>query len=289
MIRFTLFSLTLLLVPAVSVAQRNIERAIEKLRNTNGISICETITSKPDEYGIMTKNEVYNFSLPEDERSLIADMVKAFEKDKGSSYSVYVKKNTNNMQAPTTIISFGQIILGKYANGSYYVLCFNDASDSTGSYRHAYAIEWYENKVKDKKMIEGLVLHTYGMKPSLKSKLSGISENSSGNNGSSYFTSSFSEWAKKWQSMSQQSSPISLLNQVRSFCNQIEKHAEGHKSSSTSYYIAVSLYENVKNTAPELSDAERDICAKQIEQTSRKMTDNTVADVLKAAIQLLKN
>lgn len=197
---------------------------------------------------------------------------------------------------------FDNVKIGSSPTSNYYVACFNDKADTTGIYRHAYAMEWTKNDDE----ISGFLFYTYGVKPSKQKGLKGVLNSISNLNDvfqiqmndldlqnlnnvyanldSLNIRFPFSEMGMSTKKSDQ--TFISILNDLMTVIN-LNRYAA---NQAAGFHVCTKLYQKVKDNVGNLSEDERAICVQQISSavTGGKIGHEMSKELLLAAVAILK-
>lgn len=283
---------------AVTLAQDNIKKAFDEFKSVKAITNTVVSSSEEDDRGHISKSMTYTFTISSKKIGAIANVVSAFEKSAEDAYSNYVRIGNN--PTSTRVIMFDNVKIGSSPTSNYYVACFNDKADTTGIYRHAYAMEWTKNDDE----ISGFLFYTYGVKPSKQKGLKGDSisnlndvfqiqmndldlqnlNNVYANLDSLNIRFPFSEIGMSTKKSDQ--TFISILNDLMTVIN-LNRYAA---NQAAGFHVCTKLYQKVKDNVGNLSEDERAICVQQISSavTGGKIGHEMSKELLLAAVAILK-
>ncbi len=283
---------------AVTLAQDNIKKAFDEFKSVKAITNTVVSSSEEDDRGHISKSMTYTFTISSKKIGAIANVVSAFEKSAEDAYSNYVRIGNN--PTSTRVIMFDNVKIGSSPTSNYYVACFNDKADTTGIYRHAYAMEWTKNDDE----ISGFLFYTYGVKPSKQKGLKGDSisnlndvfqiqmndldlqnlNNVYANLDSLNIRFPFSEMGMSTKKSDQ--TFISILNDLMTVIN-LNRYAA---NQAAGFHVCTKLYQKVKDNVGNLSEDERAICVQQISSavTGGKIVHEMSKELLLAAVAILK-
>lgn len=290
---------------AVTLAQDNIKKAFDEFKSVKAITNTVVSSSEEDDRGHISKSMTYTFTISSKKIGAIANVVSAFEKSAEDAYSNYVRIGNN--PTSTRVIMFDNVKIGSSPTSNYYVACFNDKADTTGIYRHAYAMEWTKNDDE----ISGFLFYTYGVKPSKQKGLKGDSisnlndvfqiqmndlglknlNNVYANLDSLNIRFPFSEIGMSTKKSDQ--TFISILNDLMTVINLNRYAANLNRyaaNQAAGFHVCTKLYQKVKDNVGNLSEDERAICVQQISSavTGGKIVHEMSKELLLAAVAILK-
>lgn len=283
---------------AVTLAQDNIKKAFDEFKSVKAITNTVVSSSEEDDRGHISKSMTYTFTISSKKIGAIANVVSAFEKSAEDAYSNYVRIGNN--PTSTRVIMFDNVKIGSSPTSNYYVACFNDKADTTGIYRHAYAMEWTKNDDE----ISGFLFYTYGVKPSKQKGLKGDSisnlndvfqiqmndldlqnlNNVYANLDSLNIRFPFSDMGMSTKKSDQ--TFVSILNDLMTVIN-LNRYAA---NQTAGFHVCTKLYQKVKDNVGNLSEDERAICVQQISSavTGGKIGHEMSKELLLAAVAILK-
>lgn len=285
---------------AVTLAQDNIKKAFDEFKSVKAITNTVVSSSEEDDREHISKSMTYTFTISSKKIGAIANVVSAFEKSAEDAYSNYVRIGNN--PTSTRVIMFDNVKIGSSPTSNYYVACFNDKADTTGIYRHAYAMEWTKNDDE----ISGFLFYTYGVKPSKQKGLKGMLNSMSNlndvfqiqmndldlqnlNNVYANLDSLNKRFPFSEMGMSTKKSDqtfISILNDLVTVIN-LNRYAA---NQTAGFHVCTKLYQKVKDNVDNLSEDERAICVQQISSavTGGKIGHEMSKELLLAAVAILK-
>lgn len=285
---------------AVTLAQDNIKKAFDEFKSVKAITNTVVSSSEEDDREHISKSMTYTFTISSKKIGAIANVVSAFEKSAEDAYSNYVRIGNN--PTSTRVIMFDNVKIGSSPTSNYYVACFNDKADTTGIYRHAYAMEWTKNDDE----ISGFLFYTYGVKPSKQKGLKGMLNSMSNLNGvfqikmddldlqklnnvnslgdSLYKILPFKGTELKSKRSNQ--TFVTILNDLSTVIN-LNRYAV---NQTTGFHVSAKIYQNVKDNVGNLSEDERTICIKQISFAVKdgKIRHDLSKELLLAAVAILE-
>lgn len=285
---------------AVTLAQDNIKKAFDEFKSVKAITNTVVSSSEEDDREHISKSMTYTFTISSKKIGAIANVVSAFEKSAEDAYSNYVRIGNN--PTSTRVIMFDNVKIGSSPTSNYYVACFNDKADTTGIYRHAYAMEWTKNDDE----ISGFLFYTYGVKPSKQKGLKGVLNSISNlndvfqiqmndldlqnlNNVYAILDSLNKRFPFSEMGMGTKKSDqtfVSILNDLMTVIN-LNRYAA---NQTAGFHVCTKLYQKVKDNVGNLSEDERAICVQQISSavTGGKIGHEMSKELLLAAVAILK-
>ncbi len=154
------------MMPFALMAQENLTKAMDKFISGKASSYISTDAyslRSHDGGEVSTYSYSYKFDMPEDMKSEVDNIIKAFNKDVNKAYKVMMRTAGSDSREQMNL-AYGEnfeksVIYGYYNTRNYTVMLFRDAKDSLK--RYAYALSWY----KEKKRIKGTFQKIYGNDP----------------------------------------------------------------------------------------------------------------------------
>lgn len=285
---------------AVTLAQDNIKKAFDEFKSVKAITNTVVSSSEEDDRDHISKSMTYTFTISSKKIGAIANVVSAFEKSAEDAYSNYVRIGNN--PTSTRIIMLDNVKIGSSPTSNYYVACFNDKADTTGIYRHAYAMEWTKNDDE----ISGFLFYTYGVKPPKQKGFKGVLNSISNlndvfqiqmkdldlqnlNNVYANLDSLNKRFPFSEIGMGTKKSDqifVSILNDLMTVIN-LNRYAA---NQTAGFHVCTKLYQKVKDNVGNLSEDERAICVQQISSavTGGKIVHEMSKELLLAAVAILK-
>lgn len=170
---------TLVLCYSVTLvsAQDNVKRAFDKFINSKKVEVVKSFSEERDikqpNRPLISKADVYTFTVKAKDRKLIQEVLAAFEKDRNNENVYQVLNHTGGRGIPT---NGRQLLVGNDSKNGVYIgmdemqnwqlLCMLDPTDDTRSHRYAYAIEWNEHPAQSVGgVIRGKLVVTYSVIP----------------------------------------------------------------------------------------------------------------------------
>ncbi|MBR2015771.1 MAG: hypothetical protein IKA00_00505 [Prevotella sp.] len=285
---------------AVTLAQDNIKKAFDEFKSVKAISKTFVIYSDEEDKENISKSMTYTFTISSKKIGAITNVVSAFEKSADDAYAHFVKIGDNPTN--TKVIKIDNVKIGVKHFSNYYLSCFNDKADTTGNYRHAYAIEWTKNDDE----ISGFLYYSYGVKPPKQKGLKGVLNSISNLNdvfqiqmndldlqNQNNLYANLDSLNKRFPfseiGMSTKKSDqtfISILNDLMTVIN-LNRYAA---NQTAGFHVCTKLYQKVKDNVGNLSEDERAICVQQISSavTGGKIGHEMSKELLLAAVAILK-
>ena len=178
-----MLAILLLLMPANINAQQHIIKAFDSFVNSSDASIKKevSVTKDPETGKKESECRIYRFEIDARQRSLISQLLNAFEQDDNQAYATSSgdgKKNDRGWRDMPAV----QLYVGKgnnpsvglgYEGTKYIYSCFLDPDDANREYRYAYGMEWKETEEN----ITGKLVVTYALRADKRKKISLISIN----------------------------------------------------------------------------------------------------------------
>ncbi|MBO5612161.1 MAG: hypothetical protein J5918_06160 [Prevotella sp.] len=185
-----LLTLAMAMTLAVTVnAQENIVRTFLALKTAPKRIVGQNISLDKDPVTgkKISQVEIYDFSIPLNDKKLITQIESAFYTDIENSYTsasgTTPAKNGQNAVSIALAVGNGKnagVALGAKPNTNYIYACFLDPEDETRTYRYAYALEY----TKVKKNYQGRIIKTYAMTLDARNKKTPMTGNYKTNIGS---------------------------------------------------------------------------------------------------------
>ena len=175
---FVCYLVTLSLCYSVNVAaQENIKRAFDKFIASKNVTVSKSFAEErditKDERPLLSKADVYNFTMKAKHRKLIDEVLAAFDRDRDNVNIYSILNHTGGHGIPT---NGRELLVGDNRENSVYIgmnemenwqlVCLLDPQDATHTHRYAYAIEWNEHPEQSVgNMIRGKLVVTYSVIP----------------------------------------------------------------------------------------------------------------------------
>lgn len=229
------------IVPQLSSAQANIQKAFDKLLKKSDVEYAkshsldkDTKTGKKE-----SQCDVYRFKLPAEKKALLEDVVKAFKADEKDAYSSSFGRYESNGQPVNLAVGDGSSagICITIPGCEYIYACFLAPADEDpeGIYRYAYAMSTTESDGT----ITGALIVTYAT--TLKHRQEAASAN-----------------PYKGMKLNTLSPTISTESWFGTFITYVQAMSKG--STAAKQVIAAKLYEHSKQarTSAEISKEDKD-------------------------------
>jgi hypothetical protein len=159
-------------------AQDNVKRAFDKFINSKNVEVVKSFSEERDvkqpNRPLISKADVYTFTLKAKDQKLIQEVLAAFEKDRDNENVYQVLNHTGGHGIPT---NGRELLVGSERKNSVYIgmqemlswqlMCLLDPADASRTHRYAYAIEWNDDpKARQlSKKIRGKLVVTYSVIP----------------------------------------------------------------------------------------------------------------------------
>ena len=294
----------LMALPSVLMAQENIEKAFEALRQSDWQE--ETMSShhvdKAPGTGTMEgMSDEYEFKIAKvnvASKQLILDIRNAFTKDREAAYSV--SSGTQGGAETYTSLAVGDgngggVAIGVMKDSKWMYACFLDPADEEQNHRYAYGFEWVEKK--DGSII-GRMVKTYattqkyrqskrqsrsiiinGYRNGKEFKVDG--QSFSFGNGFPFDDSLVFDTDSVF--FSREKSSESWLSEFNTYKKLFLKNPDGTAAS----HYATYLYKLCKN-AKSLEDAEKKIVETEIRKLKNKTKDEFIQQLFDMSVVRLK-
>ncbi len=162
----------------LATAQDNVKRAFDKFINSKKVEVVKSFSEERDikqpNRPLISKADVYTFTLKAKDQKLIQEVLAAFEKDRDNENVYQVLNHIGGRGIPT---NGRQLLVGKDTKNAVYIgmdemqswqlLCMLDPADATRTHRYAYAIEVNDEPISIQltKKIRGKLVVTYSVIP----------------------------------------------------------------------------------------------------------------------------
>lgn len=212
-------------------------------------------------------HKIFYFSMPQSKKSEVMKFETAFNQGRNGAYFISFQNNNddddNYKPLKLTLSDGSKFVVGKDDEYNYRVLCYKDPKDP--NYRYCYVLEWSNDDEDDdngKPLYTGYVARLYSKRPTAEAKTGTKVSNVAPANGN--FLQRFGFFRNRIQNISNSSA-----TELSLFCN--------------------ALYDLCKkeHEKRELSQAERDICVKNLNSLAANVKDGFASDILKQAAVLL--
>lgn len=277
----------LMLLPAVSMAQENIQRAFDALRQSKDIrevSARHSLDKDPDTGLMEGLEDTYDFMITNPKaRHLVDDIRKAFQQDEPQAYNVSSGSHGNSEDYVSLAVgnsNKGGVAIGLMQGAKWIYACFLDPEDSLRQHRYAYALEW----VDDGDKIRGRIAKTYAT--TLKFRQSRHQSRTITVNGKNIKMSGsgFSSGdGFTWSGFSSEKTSEVWLTEFNTYKNLFLKNPNGAAANS----YATQIYKLCKN-AKSLEDAEKNMVATEITKLKKKTNDEFIQQLFDMSIERLK-
>ena len=276
-----------MLLPAVSMAQENIQRAFDALRQSKEIkevSARHSLDKDPDT-GIMEGLEdTYDFMITNPKaKHLVDDIRKAFQRDEPQAYNVSSGTHGSNENYVSLAVgnsNNGGVAIGLMQGSQWIYACFIDPEDSLRQHRYAYALEW----VDDGDKIRGCIVKTYATTQKYRqSRYQSRTISVNGQNitlGSGFSSGDGFTWPGF---SSDDKSSETWLTEFNTYKNLFLKNPDGTAANS----YATQIYKLCKN-AKSLEDVEKNMVATEIQKLRKKTNDEFIQQLFDMSIERLK-
>lgn len=277
----------LMLLPAVSMAQENIQRAFDALRQSKEIkevSARHSLDKDPDT-GIMEGLEdTYDFMITNPKaKHLVDDIRKAFQRDEPQAYNVSSGTHgsiENYVSLAVGNSNNGGVAIGLMQGSQWIYACFIDPEDSLRQHRYAYALEWVDDGDKTR----GRIVKTYATTQKFRqSRYQSRTISVNGQNitlGSGFSSGDGFTWPGF---SSDDKSSETWLTEFNTYKNLFLKNPDGTAANS----YATQIYKLCKN-AKSLEDVEKNMVATEIQKLRKKTNDEFIQQLFDMSIERLK-
>jgi len=278
----------LMLLPTVSMAQENIQKAFDALRQSKDIKEVfarHSLDKDPDTGAMEGLEDTYDFMITNPKaKHLVDDIRKAFQQDEPEAYNVSSGTHGSNENYVSLAVgnsSNGGVAIGLMKGSKWIYACFIDPNDSLRQHRYAYALEWVDDGDKTR----GRIVKTYAT--TLKFRQSRHQSRTITVNGSNVKLSGsgFSSGdGFTWSGFSSDDkSSETWLTEFNTFKNLFLKNPNGTAANS----YATQIYKLCKN-AKSLEDAEKNMVATEIAKLRKKTNDEFIQQLFDMSIERLK-
>ena len=166
------------LMPTIGMAQENVKKAFDKFVTSKKVEVKKTFSEERDftkeNRPLVSKADIYAFTIKKSQRKLIDEVLAAFEKDRDNKYIYSVLTHTGGHGVPTNTRELlvgnrreNSVYIGQDEMQSWQLSCLLDPADATRSHRYAYVIEWSDDpkQVYLSGKIRGRLVVTYSPIP----------------------------------------------------------------------------------------------------------------------------
>lgn len=278
----------LMLLPTVSMAQENIQRAFEALRQSKEeeeVSARHSLDKDPETGMMEGLEDTYDFMITNPKaKHFVDDIRKAFQQDEAQAYNVSSGthgSNENYVSLAVGSSNNGGVAIGLMQGSQWIYACFLDPEDTLRQHRYAYALEW----VDDGDKIRGRIAKTYATTQKFRqsrhqSRTITVNGNSIKLSGSG--SSSDDEFTWSGFSSDDKSSET-WLSEFNIYNNLFLKNPNGAAANS----YATQIYKLCKN-AKSLEDVEKNMVATEIAKLRKKTSDEFIQQLFDMSIERLK-
>jgi hypothetical protein len=276
-----ILSAILMAVSSTVMAQENIQKAFDALKQSKGQE--ETYTNhfleKDPETGLMEgMSDEYEFKITDAaNKHLITAIRQAFNKDEQAAYSVSTGSHGGAESYTSLAVGNGNkggIAIGLMNDSKWIYACFLDPDDTLRIHRYAYALEWVEKKDGS---ITGRIVKTYATTQKYRQKkttssfvINGKKIDLSGGLGTLNATLGRND-SEIW---------INSFNNLRTL---FMKKSEGTAANSW-----VTQIYGLCNSAGSLDEAEKNMVIKEIQKLKTKTNDEFIKELFDMSIERLK-
>ena len=277
----------LMLLPTVSMAQENIQRAFDALKQSKDIkevSARHSLDKDPDTGMMEGLEDTYDFMITNPKaRHLVDDIRKAFQRDEPQAYNVSSGSHGNSEDYVSLAVGNskkGGVAIGLMQGSQWIYACFLDPEDSLRQRRYAYALEW----VDDGDKIRGRIAKTYATTQKFRlsryqSRTITVNGNNIKLNGSGFS----SDDGFTWSGFSSEKTSEVWLTEFNTYKNLFLKNPNGAAANS----YATQIYKLCKN-AKSLEDVEKNMVATEIAKLKKKTNDEFIQQLFDMSIERLK-
>ena len=275
-----ILSAILMAVSSTVMAQENIQKAFDALKQSKGQE--ETYTNhfleKDPETGLMEgMSDEYEFKIADAaNKHLITAIRQAFNKDEQAAYSMSTGSHGGAESYTSLAVGNGNkgVGIGLMKDSKWIYACFLDPDDTLRIHRYAYALEWVEKKDGS---ITGRIIKTYATTQKYRQKKT---------------TSSFIINGKKMDLTGALGTLNATLgsNDLESWLNKFNnlrtlflKKSEGPAANSW-----VTQIYGLCNDAGSLDEAEKNMVIKEIQKLKTKTNDEFIKELFDMSIERLK-
>jgi len=278
----------LMLLPTVSMAQENIQKAFDALRKSmdvKEISARHSLSKDPDMGRMEGLEDTFDFMITNPAaRHLVNDITKAFELDEPQAYNVSSGTHGGNENYTALAVgnsNSGGVAIGLMQGSKWVLACFLDPDDSLRQHRYAYALEW----VDDGDKIRGRIAKTYattlktrqGRRQTRTISVTGKNIALSGNGFST-------NEGLSWTGFSSEEKTSEVwLTEFNTYKNLFLQNTKGAAANS----YATLIYKLCKN-AKSLEDVEKNMIATEIAKLKKKTNDEFIRQLFDMSIERLK-
>ena len=276
-----ILSAILMAVSSTVMAQENIQKAFDALKQSKGQE--ETYTNhfleRDPDTGLMEgMSDEYEFKIADKaNKHLVSAIRQAFNKDEQAAYSVSTGSHGGAENYISLAVGNGNKGVGIGMKDSKWIYaCFLDPEDTLRAHRYVYAMEWVEKKDGS---ITGRIIKTYATTQKFRQKktstslmINGQRIDFSGPFGTLHSSVGGNE-SEAW---------INKFNNLRTL---FQKKPEGPAANTW----ATQIYKLCKDKdAQSLDDAEKNLVEKEIKKLKAKTEDEFIQQLFDMSIEQLK-
>lgn len=277
----------LMLLPAVSMAQENIQKAFDALKQSKDIkevSARHSLDKDPDTGMMEGLEDTYDFMIRNTKaRHLVDDIRKAFQRDEPQAYNVSSGTHGSNENYVSLAVgnsNNGGVAIGLMQGSQWIYACFIDPEDSLRQHRYAYALEW----VDDGDKISGRIVKTYATTQKFcQSRYQSSTITVNGKNIKMSGSGFSSDGGFSWSGFSSEKTSEVWLTEFNTYKNLFLKNPDGTAANN----YATQIYKLCKN-AKSLEDVEKNMVATQITKLRKKTNDEFIQQLFDMSIERLK-
>ncbi len=277
----------LMLLPTVSMAQENIQKAFDALRQSKDIkevSARHSLDKDPDTGAMEGLEDTFDFMIKNSNaRHLVDGIRKAFQQDEAQAYNVSSGSHGSNENYVSLAVgnsNKGGVAIGLMQGSQWIYACFLDPEDSLRQHRYAYALEW----VDDGDKIRGRIAKTYATTQKFRqSRYQSRTITVNGNNIKLSGSGFSSGDGVTWSGFSSEKTSEVWLTEFNTYKNLFLKNPNGTAANS----YATQIYKLCKN-AKSLEDVEKNMVATEIVKLRKKTNDEFIEQLFDMSIERLK-
>lgn len=277
----------LMLLPAVSMAQENIQRAFDALRQSKEIkevSARHSLDKDPDTGMMEGLEDTFDFMITNpNAKHLVDNIRKAFRRDEPQAYNVSSGSHGSNENYVSLAVgnsNNGGVAIGLMQGSQWIYACFIDPEDSLRQHRYAYALEW----VDDGDKIRGRIVKTYATTQKFRQSRYQSSTITVNGKDIQMSGSGFSLGdGFSWPGFSSEKTSEVWLTEFNTYKNLFLKNPDGTAANS----YATQIYKLCKN-AKSLEDVEKNMVATEIQKLRKKTNDEFIQQLFDMSIERLK-
>ena len=277
----------LMLLPTVSMAQENIQKVFDALRQSKDIkevSARHSLDKDPDTGAMEGLEDTYDFMITNPKAKHLVDGIrKAFQQDEAQAYNVSSGSHGNSEDYVALAVgnsNKGGVAIGLMQGSQWIYACFLDPEDSLRQHRYAYALEW----VDDGDKIRGRIAKTYATTQKFRqSRHQSRTITVNGNNIKLSGSGFSSGDGVTWSGFSSEKTSEVWLTEFNTYKNLFLKNPNGAAANS----YATQIYKLCKN-AKSLEDVEKNMVATEIVKLRKKTNDEFIKQLFDMSIERLK-